>query len=85
MNAKQDGPVESPQLLDWHELALSHFAVMTYTQLIATKRIRYFSIRKCLIALMKKAFKTYIDRAIRLHLAGPLSPIKLYAVGLRII
>ena len=78
MNTKQDGPLKSPQSQDWHELALSHFAVLTYTQLIPTKRIGYSSFRKCLMALTNQAFKTDLYRSTRLHIkdhSAPLSSI----------
>jgi len=53
MNTKQYEHVEFPLLQDWHEPPLSRSAVMKYTTLIDTKRIRDSDIGKCPMALIE--------------------------------
>ena len=85
MNTKQYEHIESQRLRDWHEPALSRSAVMKYTQSIDTKPIRDSHIGKCLTALIEQAFRDYINRPAGLCFIGPLSPIRLYTVRLRIL
>ena len=66
MNKNYDKHIESARLLDRHEPALSPSPVMKIRRRIATKRIRYPHIGKCLIALTYMEFQTYKYRAVRL-------------------